>query len=161
APKVRAEQLIGTIEQVETHPNDPTSQSEPDPWEAVSDQFSTLKGRLTDLYQQAAADGGPSESDVKEALSTLAAAWDRVADSVTTALGDPDTREGLKRAASSLATALGATVAGLGKELMPEPTGGGSGVSDASRDQAVEESGTGGGVVDGDGEPSATSERDL
>ncbi|MGA7227721.1 MAG: hypothetical protein WBZ45_05880 [Acidimicrobiia bacterium] len=146
---------------METHPNDPTSQSEPDPWEAVSDQFSSLKGRLTDLYQQAAADGGPSESDVKEALSTLAAAWDRVADSVTTALGDPDTREGLKRAASSLATALGATVVGLGKDLMPEPGGEGSDVSEAPGDQAVEESGTGGRIVDGDGEPPATVEGDL
>jgi hypothetical protein len=76
-----------------------------------------LKRRLTEIYSEVAAEGSPSETEVKQALSTLASAWGQVADSVTSALGDPATRASLKRAASSLATALGATITDLGAEL--------------------------------------------
>jgi hypothetical protein len=114
---VGAKQLVGTIEKVETHQPDPTSNGETDPWDAASVAWSSLKDRLWNAYRQAATDAGPKEEEVKDALSTLAGAWDQVAASFSAALSDPDTRASLKRAASSFAAALGTTVSGLGDEI--------------------------------------------
>lgn len=44
-------------------------------------------------------------------------AWDQVAESVTTALQDPEVRERLKTVASSFASAIGSTISELGSEL--------------------------------------------
>lgn len=112
-------ELIGTIEQVETHEQDPKSGrgGETDPWAAVSGEVGELKGRLADTYRRVANDHGPSEDEIKEAFATLAGAWDQVAESVTTALRDPGVREKLKSAASSFADAFGATLSQLGSEL--------------------------------------------
>ena len=112
-------QLIGTIEQVETHDRDPTTESGPehDPWEAVSGEFSELKSRLADTYRRVANDHGPTEDEIKDAFATLAGAWDQVAESVTTALKDPDVQEKLKDAAGSFASAFGATMKELGSVL--------------------------------------------
>ena len=88
-----------------------------DPWETVSGELGELKGRLTDTYRRVADGGGPSEDDIKRAFATLAGAWDQVAESVTTALRDPEVRDRLKSAASSFASALGNTISELGGEL--------------------------------------------
>ncbi|MEA1903081.1 MAG: hypothetical protein U9N56_06105 [Actinomycetota bacterium] len=102
---------------METHETDPTTNRQPDPWDTVTSEFGGLGQRLKDTYRQVADDHGPTEEEIKGAFSTLAGAWDQVAESVTTALQDPQVREQLKDAASSLATALGATISELGSEL--------------------------------------------
>ena len=112
-----AKQLVGTIEKVETHQPDPTSNGETDPWDAASLEWSSLKDSLWSIYRRAAAEGGPSEDEIRKALATLAGAWDQVAASLSVALKDPDTRAGLKRAAGSFGAALGATISGLGDEI--------------------------------------------
>jgi hypothetical protein len=102
---------------VETHQPDPTSNGEIDPWDAVSAEWSALKVRLKDTYQRIASDDAPTEDEIRDALATLAGAWDQVASSFSAAMSDPETRAQLKRAAGSLASALGATVGGLGEAI--------------------------------------------
>jgi hypothetical protein len=114
---VGTEQLVGTIEEVETHDPDPTTSPTPDPWETVSDDFRGLLDRLKEAYRSVSQERGPSEDEVREAFGILLAAWDKVAETVTGALSDPEVRDGLRSATSSLATALGATVTQLGEEL--------------------------------------------
>ena len=80
-------------------------------------EWTALKARLRDTYRDLASDDGPSEEEIKAALATLAGAWDQVAASFSAAMGNPETRAQLKKAAGSLATALGATVSGLGDEI--------------------------------------------
>lgn len=117
--EVSPKQLIGTIEKVKTHDGDPTAEedTEPDPWGSVSDELGELKGRLADTYRRVANDHGPSEDEIRQAFATLAGAWDQVAESVTTALKDPDVQEKLKNAAGSFATAFSVTLSELGSEL--------------------------------------------
>ena len=110
-------QLIGTIEQVETHQPDPTSYESADPWETASSDLSSLGDRLRDTYRRVASEEGPSEDELKEAFATLFGAWEQLAASLSTALNDPDTRAHLKRAAGSFAAALGATITDLGSEF--------------------------------------------
>ena len=117
APVVGAKQLVGTIEKVETHQPDPKANGDTDPWDAASLEWSSLKERLWSTYRHAASGAGPTEEEIKKALSTLAGAWDQVAASLSAALSDHDTRTSLKRAAGSFAAALGATVSGLGDEI--------------------------------------------
>jgi hypothetical protein len=102
---------------VETHEHDPTTEPEKDPWNTFHDEVGDLGNRLKDTYRKVATDDGPTEEEIKEALGTLAGAWNQVADSVTTALQDPEVRARLKAAASSFASALGETISGLGSEL--------------------------------------------
>jgi len=102
---------------VETHQPDPTSNGETDPWDAASLDWSSLKERLWSAYRQTASDAGPTEDEIRKALSTLAGAWDQVSASFSAALSDPDIRASLKRAAGSFAAARGATVSGLGDEI--------------------------------------------
>lgn len=116
-PVVRAKQLVGTIQQVETHENDPTSDNGVDPWIEFQDEFGGLGERLKETYRKVSSESGPSEEEIKEAFGTLIGAWDQVAASVSTALQDPEVRERLKAAASSLASAVGATISELGTEL--------------------------------------------
>ena len=117
--EVSPKQLIGTIQQVETHDGDPTTERGPeqDPWETVTTEFAALKIRLADTYRRVANDHGPTEDEIREAFATLAGAWDQVAESVTTALKDPDVQEKLKDAAGSFATALGVTMSELGSVI--------------------------------------------
>jgi hypothetical protein len=117
AAEVRAKQLVGTIEEVETHDKDPTTDEHGDPWNTVQDELGGLGQRLKDTYRKVASEGGPSEEEIKDAFGTLASAWDQVAESVSTALQDPEVRQKLKTAASSLATAMGNTINELGAEL--------------------------------------------
>ncbi len=83
----------------------------------MTDDFGGLGQQLKDTYRSVAKDRGPSDDEIKQAFSTLAGAWSQVAESVSTVLTDPDIRQQLKEAASSLATALGATITELGSEL--------------------------------------------
>lgn len=109
--------LVGTIEEVETHDNDPTSESAEDPWTTFQDEFNELGDQLKDTYRRVAPEDGPSEDDIKDAFSTLAGAWSQVAGSVSSALQDPEVRQRLKDAGSAFATAVGRTISELGNEL--------------------------------------------
>jgi len=128
---VGAKQLVSTIQEVETHENDPTTERGDDPWNTFHDEFGGLGKRLKDTYRKAASANGPSEEEIKEAFGTLMGAWDQVAESVTTALKDPEVRERLKAAVSSFASAVGNTISELGDELREdEPAPGGQHVPD-------------------------------
>lgn len=83
----------------------------------MSTELRALGDRLRATYRGSAGEDGPDEDELKEALSTLLDAWNRVAASLSAALGDPGTREQLRRAADSFATALGSTLSQLGEEL--------------------------------------------
>jgi hypothetical protein len=142
---------------VETHPPDPTSEEQADPWDRVSSEFSTLGERLKDTYRRVSSEGGPSEEEIRGAFATLTGVWDQVASSFSTALSDPETRAHLKKAASSFAAALGATLTDLGDEIKGGRADG-SVPPDVSGDETVDERRTGGGVVDGDREPHPVAE---
>ena len=64
-----------------------------------------------------ASENGPSEEEIKEAFSTLMGAWDQVAESVSTALKDPEVRDRLQAAVSSFASAVGNPISELGSGL--------------------------------------------
>ena len=115
--EVSAKQLVGTIEEVKTHENDPTSDSPRDPWTTFHEEFSGLGEQLKDTYQRAASENGPSEQEIKDAFGTLASAWNQVAGSVSAALQDPEVRQRLKDAGSAFAAAVGNTISELGSEL--------------------------------------------
>jgi hypothetical protein len=119
---VGTEQLIGTIEQVETHDPDPRDDGDIDPWTRFHDELGELSSRLRDSYRTVASPDAPSEQEIRDALGTLAGAFSQVADSVTTALRDPDVRDRLKEAAGALASAVGRTIADLGTELVDRDT---------------------------------------
>jgi hypothetical protein len=114
---VGTEQLVGTIEKVETHEKDPTSDQPTDPWTTFHDEWTELGGQLKDTYRRVASEDGPTEEEIKDAFSTLSGAWSQVAGSVSSALQDPDVRARLKDAASAFATAIGRTISDLGSEL--------------------------------------------
>lgn len=111
------EELVGTIEKVETHDNDPTSESSADPWTTFQEEWTELGDQLKDTYRRVANEDGPTEEEIKEALGTLAGAWNQVAGSVSAALDDPEVRQRIKDAGSAFATAVGRTISGLGEEL--------------------------------------------
>ena len=73
------------------------------------------------MYNQVASEDGPTDAEIKEALVTLAGAWDQVGAALSTALDDPETRVRLKRAAGAFASALGAAITDLGAELDDGP----------------------------------------
>jgi hypothetical protein len=114
---------------VEIHETDPKADPPTDPWDDVTDRFGELGDRLKSTYRKVADEHGPTEEEIKGAFATLAGAWDQVAESATDILRDPGTREGLKKAASSLASALGSTLTQLSSEF----------ASGRSRSQSTEE----------------------
>jgi hypothetical protein len=118
AAVVSAKQLVGTIQEVETHEIDPTRDEDGDPWSTFHDEFGGLGERIKDTYRRVATEGGPSEEEIKDAFGTLLGAWDRVAESVSTALQDPDVRQKLKAAAGSFVTAVGTTIGELATDLV-------------------------------------------
>ncbi len=111
------EQLVGTIKKVETHDSDPTTSKPADPWDTVSAEFGELLNSLQEAYRATSNGKGPSEAEIRDAVSTLLGAWDNISEAVTAALAQPAVRNHLKGTAASLATALSATIAELGKEL--------------------------------------------
>jgi len=102
---------------MEQHDPDPTTEDQADPWDDVSTRFSELGAHLKTAYSSAARDRGPSEEEIQGAFATLVGAWDQVAESISSALRDPATREQLKKAASSFANAVGTTLSQLGDEI--------------------------------------------
>jgi hypothetical protein len=107
---------------VEIHETDPTSESPNDPWDTVTSNFRELGDQLKSTYRKVADEGGPDEDEIRTAFATLIGAWDQVAESVSNALRDQATREKLKKAASSFATAVGSTLSDLGAEFSPDPS---------------------------------------
>lgn len=102
---------------MEIHDTDPTTDSQDDPWNEVTSTFGELGNRLKSTYRKVSDEQGPSEDEIKGAFATLAGAWDQIAESVSDILRDPETRDGLKRAAGSLASALGSTLTDLSSEF--------------------------------------------
>lgn len=86
----------------------------------MTNRFGELGDRLKSTYRKVADEQGPSEDEIKGAFATLAGAWDQIAESVSDILRDPETRDGLKRAAGSLASALGSTLSDLSSEFGAE-----------------------------------------
>jgi hypothetical protein len=114
---VGPEELVGTIEEVETHDNDPTSDSETDPWTTFQQEWTELGDQLRDTYRRVANEEGPTEQEIKEAIGTLTGAWNQVAGSISEALHDPEVRQRLREAGSAFANAVGRTISDLGTEL--------------------------------------------
>ncbi|MCI0678730.1 MAG: hypothetical protein L0Z63_06785 [Actinobacteria bacterium] len=102
---------------METHGGDPRSPEDQDPWDVVAVEFKDLGQRLRESYGRVVGDEGPSGSDIRDALATLASVWSQVAESVGEALRDTEVRRRLRQTASAFATALGSTIAALGDEL--------------------------------------------
>ena len=113
-----AEQLVGTIEQVEPHPDDATTSQ--DPWRRANEELSELGRKLRDLYRSVSDESGPDEEEIKDAFGVLAGAWNQVATTLGNAMRDPEVRGHVRAAIGSLAEAVGATLAGLASELSDE-----------------------------------------
>lgn len=94
------------------HEHDPA-----DPWAEAGRRWASISDKLKDRYREMAGDEGPGEDDIRSALETLGDAARTVADSVGSAMKDPDVREQVKDAAASFVTALGQTFSQLGDEL--------------------------------------------
>ncbi|MDX1448758.1 MAG: hypothetical protein R3246_06795 [Acidimicrobiia bacterium] len=88
-----------------------------DPWAEAGRRWASISEKLKDRYRELAGDEGPGEDEIKSALETLGDAARTVADSVGSAMKDPDVREQVKDAAASFVTALGQTFSQLGDEL--------------------------------------------
>ena len=101
---------------MEQHEHDPT-EDPADPWAEAGRHWSSIGEKLRDRYREMSGDAGPSEDDVRSALETLGDAARAVADSVGTAMKDPEVRDQVKDAAASFVTALGQTFSRLGDEL--------------------------------------------
>jgi len=76
-----------------------------------------LGGRLKETYRNVADEKGPTEEEIRQALTTLAGVWDQVSASISDVLKDPELRQRLKVTAASLAAALGDTIGGVGREM--------------------------------------------
>lgn len=88
-----------------------------DPWAEAGRRWSSIGDKLRDHYRDMSDEGGPSEDEVRSALETLGDAARAVADSVGSAMKDPQVRDQVKDAAASFVTALGQTFSQLGDEL--------------------------------------------
>jgi hypothetical protein len=115
------EKLIGTIEQVETHEDDPIDNADDDPWDRLANQFSSLGDKLKSRYRATAGSEGPSEEELKAALRTLGGAWDRLAEALSAAMKDEEVRRSVKQTASSLAEAIGAAFNEIPSYLRKQP----------------------------------------
>lgn len=90
---------------------------QPDPWAEAGRRWASISDKLKEHYRGLAGDEGPGEDEIKSALDTLGDAARTVADSVGSAMKDPEVREQVKDAAASFVTALGQTFSQLGDEL--------------------------------------------
>src|SRR5690606_13499150 len=79
--------------------------------------WSSIGEKLRDHYRDASTEGGPSEDEVRSALETLGDAARAVADSVGSAMKDPNVRDQVKDAAAAFVTAVGQSFSQLGDEL--------------------------------------------
>jgi hypothetical protein len=86
-------------------------------WDEVREVVGSLLSGLRDHYATVAGPDGPSEEEVRGALRTLGDAFERVVESIGSALRDPAVREQARKAAGSVVSALGATFGDVGEEL--------------------------------------------
>lgn len=98
-------------------------------WADLTDEILALGDRLRHTYEEASDGNGPTEDEIRQALSTLGRAWNQMAGAVGVAIQDQQVRQHLKRAAGSLASAVAATL----EEFMP-PQSPGGGNAGAERD---------------------------
>jgi hypothetical protein len=121
---IGAEEFIGTIEEVETHREDPIDAPEEealeDPWERLGHQISSLGEKLKTRYRSEAGASGPSEEEVREALRTLGGAWDRVTSALSAAARDEEVRKAARQAATSFAEAIEAALSEIPAHLRPD-----------------------------------------
>lgn len=96
---------------------DVTEHQQPDPWAEAGRRWASISDKLKEHYRGLAGEDGPGEDEIKSALDTLGEAARTVADSVGSAMKDPEVREQVKDAAASFVTALGQTFSQLGDEL--------------------------------------------
>lgn len=101
-------------------PRDDRSDDAGGPWSDLTDELVALTDRLRGTYRRVAEESGPTEDEVKEALRTLAGAWNQMAGSIGAALQDPEVKSHLKKATSSLVSAIGASLSDLAP-TSPEP----------------------------------------
>jgi hypothetical protein len=119
---VGAKEFIGTIEQVDTHDNDPREDADReealgDPWRQASEQFSVLGSKLRTRYREIVGDDGPAEEEVRQAFTTIGSAAQSLADSIGESMRDPEVRDQVKQATSTFFSAIGKTLSQLGDEL--------------------------------------------
>lgn len=76
-----------------------------------------LGARLKETYKSIADEKGPTEEEIRQAVSTLAGVWDQVSSSMSAVLADPELRRKLKVTAASLAAALEDTIGEVGREM--------------------------------------------
>lgn len=112
-----SKQLVGTIEEMETHDNDPIDDAKTDPWDKLGEQFASLREKLKDTYRQQPGADGPTDDEVRDAFHTLGRAWDRLTDAVGTAVRDEGVRQQAKQAATGFFEAVGTAFSQLGSEL--------------------------------------------
>ncbi len=72
-------------------------------WAELTDEVLALGGRLRQTYTEAADGKGPTEEEIRQALSTLGRAWNHLAGAFGVAIQDREVRQHLKSAAGSLA----------------------------------------------------------
>ncbi len=89
---------------------------EPDPWDEVTDRFTELAQRIGNTYRDSAS-SGPSEDEVRDALRTLGSAWQSMTSALASALGDPDIRRDVSKAATSMAAAVGESLGEFGRAI--------------------------------------------
>ena len=89
-------------------------------WAELTDEVLALGGRLRQTYTEAADGKGPTEEEIRQALSTLGRAWNHLAGAFGVAIQDREVRQHLKSAAGSLASAVSATL----DELIPRESPG-------------------------------------
>lgn len=109
-PTVLHPRTTDTIPDVSEH-------EQQDPWAEAGRRWASISDKLKEHYRGLAGDEGPGEDEIKSALDTLGDAARTVADSVGSAMKDPQVREQVKDAAASFVTALGQTFSQLGDEL--------------------------------------------
>lgn len=89
-------------------------------WDDLTEDLVDLSERLRAAYQRVSDESGPSEEEIRHAFRTLGEAWRQVAPSVGEVIRDDEVKAHLKRAASSLADAVGASLS----ELIPRSDSG-------------------------------------
>ena len=91
-------------------------------WSDLTDDLLRLTEKVQGAYRSVADEAGPSEEEVREAFRTLAGAWNQIAGAVGAAISDPEVKSQVKRATSSLVSAIGATLAEMSSRS-PESEG--------------------------------------
>src|SRR5689334_17690065 len=78
-------------------------------WEEVGGRFSDIAGRVKEQFDARTAFGASDSEKVDEAVRTLVRALDNAFTAIGDTLRDPETRDEVKRAASSAADAIAVT----------------------------------------------------